>query len=367
MFDKKFRRYSLPERDLNLMQSIHFYEINVDDDNNSEESLIETKQNQGAETNNTSSFLLSEKHSRRYLQRQNGMHDNFSQSNEKENSKKYKPYKGMTLSDYAEQVHHRRHSKKGQSTSDKHFSFEGEGQNSTHHLHEGIYVILNEDSDVTIGGKYSQSIPEKVENNLYDSVTLLCPTTTSTFQAKKKTLKATLSCPIYAFNHVYTPSSSATTSPSSRNLIDENPFNSEFWANQSNNKRTDTIVTREPTQLRVSNRYQSYNLENPPEKQAINRSSSTKKTCVHCLYKSKGVLSCCTCYWCLNAFCYHCVSKDDIGYNDLYLKDFLQCKGNLKTNVKRCGITAFCLPCLPLVACYPVINSAIEKCREFLS
>ena len=367
MFNKKLRRYSLPERDLNLMQSIHFYEINVDDDNNSEVSLIETKQTQGAERNNTSSSLLSEKHSRRYLQRQNGVHDNFSQTNEEENSTKYKPYKGMTLSDYAEQVHHRRHSKKGQSTTDKNFSFEDEGQNSTHQLHEGIYVILNEDSDITVGGKYSLSIPEKVENNLYDSVTLLCPTATLNSQPKKKILKATLSCPIYTFNNGYTPSSSATTSPSSRNLIDESPFNSEFWVNQSNNKRTDTIVTREPTQLRLSNRYQGYNLENPPESQTINRSSSTKKTCVHCLYKSKGFLSCCTCYWCLNACCYHCVSKDDIGYNDLYLKDFLQCKGNLKTNVKRCGITAFCLPCLPLVACYPVINSAIEKCIKFLS
>ena len=367
MFNKKLRRYSLPERDLNLMQSIHFYEINVDDDNNSEVSLIETKQTQGAERNNTSSSLLSEKHSRRYLQRQNGVHDNFSQTNEEENSTKYKPYKGMTLSDYAEQVHHQRHSKKGQSTTDKNFSFEDEGQNSTHQLHEGIYVILNEDSDITVGGKYSLSIPEKVENNLYDSVTLLCPTATLNSQPKKKILKATLSCPIYTFNNGYTPSSSATTSPSSRNLIDESPFNSEFWVNQSNNKRTDTIVTREPTQLRLSNRYQGYNLENPPESQTINRSSSTKKTCVHCLYKSKGFLSCCTCYWCLNACCYHCVSKDDIGYNDLYLKDFLQCKGNLKTNVKRCGITAFCLPCLPLVACYPVINSAIEKCIKFLS
>jgi len=87
--------------------------------------------------------------------------------------------------------------------------------------------------------------------------------------------------------------------------------------------------------------------------------------CANCLTKAKNVISWCTCHWCLMSLCYHCVYRDDVGYNTPNLKDILTCEGSMEKNFRRTAIMVSCLPCLPCLSLYPLLNSILNLCLKF--
>lgn len=164
---------------------------------------------------------------------------------------------------------------------------------------------------------------------------------------KKTALKLTLSCPNY-YNTV---------------------LNSSLYMNVKENEESKSyldytkqhaIITKQP-----SKNYLTLNKECQVE---VREQNELQRNMIGCLYRCKSVISCCTCYWCLNSLCYHCVSKDDIGYNDISIKQLCKCPNNsAKTNIKCCAIMTSCLPCIPLLTFYPILTGAVNSCIKLLS
>ncbi|XP_065654625.1 uncharacterized protein LOC136081252 [Hydra vulgaris] len=102
--------------------------------------------------------------------------------------------------------------------------------------------------------------------------------------------------------------------------------------------------------------------EEPFATSTKNLDNCTKNTsCTTCLYNTKSVISYCTCFCCLEALCYHCIAKDDIGTNDI-VRNGLNLKKSKHDIGKRLAIFLTCIPFFPCLSFYPVLNGILDYC-----
>ena len=173
------------------------------------------------------------------------------------------------------------------------------------------------------------------------------------YNNNKVKLGPTRSCPYYKKN---SPMCFNRNTSLTELILPNNKDSNFYYCNLETNKITtckiaSEVITKEP---KLSN--------NEPLKHQTNYYPQ-KSLCTSCLYHTKGVVSCCTCYWCLEALCYHCVAKDDIGTNSI-VQNALTVEGS-KTNVlKRLAICISCIPYLPCLCLYPLLNGVLDYCID---
>lgn len=86
--------------------------------------------------------------------------------------------------------------------------------------------------------------------------------------------------------------------------------------------------------------------------------------CVDCLRTTQNIVSWCTCHFCLMGACYHCVDKDDVGCTSKskQWKHYMCCRGSAQQNIRRTAIMVSCLPCMPCLSLYPLLNTILKLC-----
>ena len=215
----------------------------------------------------------------------------------------------------------------------------------------------------------------------------------------KRQLQLTLSCPGFqSYKQLETLSSPITSSPDTPSPSDKNftlhryhgyPFEENnnflrqkvpelppktYQANDKNrvnekryyeNPSRSTAITAQPaTSIDYARFIKKHEDESYKNKQSECTCSNDVFCSLGCLHKTKSFISCCTCFWCFNSLCYHCVSKDDIGHDTVQIKEALTCKGSVNKNLKRAAISVSCLPFLPCLTIYPLLNKLVEYCID---
>lgn len=164
----------------------------------------------------------------------------------------------------------------------------------------------------------------------------------------KVRLGQTRSCPCYDKN---LPMCFNRTTNSTELVLPSNNNSNIFFFKLESNKQDKykvEVITKEPLAEPLSC------------KSIINKTDgcSRQSLCTSCLYNTKDVVSFCTCFWCLEALCYHCVTKDDIGTNNI-VKKGLFLNG---TKLRRLAVCFTCLPFFPCLSLYPILNGVLDCC-----
>nr|XP_047141120.1 uncharacterized protein LOC124816124 [Hydra vulgaris]XP_047141126.1 uncharacterized protein LOC124816124 [Hydra vulgaris]XP_047141131.1 uncharacterized protein LOC124816124 [Hydra vulgaris] len=164
-------------------------------------------------------------------------------------------------------------------------------------------------------------------------------------EVKKVKLGPTRSCPYYKKN---SPMCFNRNTSLTELILPSKIDSNIYYCNFETDDRS-MVVTKQPTNYTSINYKTEY--------------YSKQSSLTSCLYYAKNVVSCCTCFWCLEALCYHCVSKDDIGSNHI-VKNALTIKGSKLNHAKRLAICFSCLPFFPCLGLYPILNGLLDYCID---
>lgn len=205
------------------------------------------------------------------------------------------------------------------------------------------------------------------------------PMRVTTDSLRKRRLRLALSCPGFLSNEPSSPNSPASSiemsSPSDEMPMVKHTKHSEMLfpkyytnKNYTTNNQGQTVITNQPTANYKSNQSTRKDVNGNTVRSNTRENFDNRSKCNSCLYRTKSCISVCTCYWCVNAMCYHCVMHDDdIGYTSPSLKNVCSCDGSLKTNLKKLAILASCIPCLPCLTFYPCLDGAVNMLIKWRS
>ena len=129
--------------------------------------------------------------------------------------------------------------------------------------------------------------------------------------------------------------------------------------NLTKENNADAVIRSQPTTEESS---QFYTRNASQEILEVQEPKDT--SCLDCLWKTKTLVSWCTCMHCVDCICYHCY-KDDMGSSS-WFEEMMNCEGPAARNCCRwtqLGIASLMLPCIWL---HPVIQGGVDLCIEYI-